>query len=177
MSDFSGKKPASKEEFIRLLKTAMSKEAGERKTVGVIRRKPTIAGTARIMGVHRDTLYEWLKDFNVKFDDVGEPIVPPSPPQPSESTRGFTYLIGEALVGEGDEVAHIDLLMGDKDGPVGEAFASGLTNLSMGHTPLLAVIRPNLPPKPHTLLDFFMAILSFVRQVFSDHSGAMPDFS
>lgn len=152
MSDFSGKKPASKEEFIRLLKTAMSKEAGERKTVGVIRRKPTIAGTARIMGVHRDTLYEWLKDFNVKFDDVGEPIVPPSPPQPSESTRGFTYLIGEALVGEGDEVAHIDLLMGDKDGPVGEAFASGLTNLSMGHTPLLAVIRPNLPPKPHTLL-------------------------
>ncbi|UCE97020.1 MAG: bifunctional 5,6,7,8-tetrahydromethanopterin hydro-lyase/3-hexulose-6-phosphate synthase [Candidatus Bathyarchaeota archaeon] len=62
------------------------------------------------------------------------------------------YLIGEALVGEGDEVAHIDLLIGDKDGPVGEAFASGMSNLSVGHTPLLAVIRPNLPPKPHTLL-------------------------
>ncbi|MCW3981513.1 MAG: bifunctional 5,6,7,8-tetrahydromethanopterin hydro-lyase/3-hexulose-6-phosphate synthase [Candidatus Bathyarchaeota archaeon] len=63
-----------------------------------------------------------------------------------------TYLIGEALVGEGEEVAHIDLLIGDKDGPVGEAFASGMSNLSVGHTPLLAVIRPNLPPKPHTLL-------------------------
>ncbi|MEW6506072.1 MAG: bifunctional 5,6,7,8-tetrahydromethanopterin hydro-lyase/3-hexulose-6-phosphate synthase, partial [Chloroflexota bacterium] len=62
------------------------------------------------------------------------------------------YLIGEALVGEGNEVAHIDLLMGDKSGPVGEAFAGGISNLSPGHTPLLAVIRPNLPPKPHTLL-------------------------
>jgi bifunctional enzyme Fae/Hps len=62
------------------------------------------------------------------------------------------YLIGEALVGEGDEVAHIDLLIGDKQGPVGEAFASGMSNLSVGHTPLLAVIRPNLPPKPHTLI-------------------------
>jgi len=55
-------------------------------------------------------------------------------------------------VGEGNEVAHIDLLIGDKNGPVGEAFASGMSNLSVGHTPLLAVIRPNLPPKPHTLL-------------------------
>jgi len=35
---------------------------------------------------------------------------------------------------------------------VGEAFANGLSSLSAGHTPLLAVIRPNLPPKPHTLL-------------------------
>ena len=67
-------------------------------------------------------------------------------------TQKPVYLIGEALIGEGNEVAHIDLLIGDKQGPVGEAFASGMTNLSVGHTPLLAVIRPNLPPKPHTLL-------------------------
>jgi len=62
------------------------------------------------------------------------------------------YLIGEALIGEGDEVAHIDLLVGDKSGPVGQAFASSLSNLSAGHTPLLAVIRPNLPPKPYTVI-------------------------
>jgi bifunctional enzyme Fae/Hps len=62
------------------------------------------------------------------------------------------YLIGEALLGEGNELAHVDLLIGDKEGPVGKAFASGMTNLSAGHTPLLAVIRPNLPPKPYTLL-------------------------
>jgi bifunctional enzyme Fae/Hps len=62
------------------------------------------------------------------------------------------FLIGEALIGEGDEVAHIDLLIGDKNGPVGFAFTQSLSNLSAGHTPLLAVIRPNLPPKPHTVI-------------------------
>ena len=62
------------------------------------------------------------------------------------------FLIGEALVGSGPEVAHIDLIIGDKEGVVGQAFATGLASLSAGHTPLLAVIRPNLPPKPFTLL-------------------------
>ncbi len=62
------------------------------------------------------------------------------------------YLIGEALVGEGAELAHIDLLVGDKNGPVGAAFAGGLSQLSAGHTPLLAVIRPNLLTKPATLV-------------------------
>ena len=62
------------------------------------------------------------------------------------------FFIGEALIGEGNEVAHIDLMIGDKEGPVGQAFANGLTQLSVGHTPLLAVIRPNLPPKPFTLI-------------------------
>jgi len=62
------------------------------------------------------------------------------------------YLIGEALVGDGPEVAHVDLIVGEKEGPVGEAFAKSLSNLSAGHTPLLAVIRPNLPAKPSTLL-------------------------
>lgn len=62
------------------------------------------------------------------------------------------FLIGEALMGDEPELAHIDLLIGDKDGPVGTAFASGLAQLSAGHTPLLSVIRPNLPPKPATLI-------------------------
>jgi len=66
--------------------------------------------------------------------------------------RSLTYLIGEALVGREPEIAHIDLLVGERDGPVGQAFASGLANLSAGHTPLLAVIRPNLPSKPYTLI-------------------------
>jgi len=62
------------------------------------------------------------------------------------------FLIGEALIGDEPELAHIDLLIGDKDGPVGMAFANGLAQLSAGHTPLLSVIRPNLPPKPATLI-------------------------
>ncbi|QYZ78596.1 bifunctional 5,6,7,8-tetrahydromethanopterin hydro-lyase/3-hexulose-6-phosphate synthase [Methanofollis formosanus] len=62
------------------------------------------------------------------------------------------YLIGEALVGTGAELAHIDLVMGDKNGPVGMAFANGMSQLSAGHTPLLAVVRPNLLTKPATLI-------------------------
>lgn len=62
------------------------------------------------------------------------------------------FYIGEALVGKGAEVAHVDLIIGDKLGPVGLAFAQGLTHMSQGHTPLLGVIRPNLPPKPHVLI-------------------------
>src|SRR3954467_5365789 len=59
---------------------------------------------------------------------------------------------GESLVGGGNEVAHIDLLIGSKDGPVGEAFASALTNQKEGHTNLLAVVAPNLPAKPDTIM-------------------------
>ncbi|TGC09800.1 bifunctional 5,6,7,8-tetrahydromethanopterin hydro-lyase/3-hexulose-6-phosphate synthase [Methanolobus halotolerans] len=61
-------------------------------------------------------------------------------------------LIGEALIGEEPELAHIDIMVGNKDGPVGQAFANGFTQLSVGHTPLLSVIRPNLPAKPATLI-------------------------
>ncbi len=62
------------------------------------------------------------------------------------------YIIGEALVGEGAELAHIDLMIGDKGGPVGMAFANAASQLSAGHTPLLAVVRPNLLTKPATLI-------------------------
>ncbi|HOL41998.1 MAG TPA: bifunctional 5,6,7,8-tetrahydromethanopterin hydro-lyase/3-hexulose-6-phosphate synthase [Methanospirillum sp.] len=62
------------------------------------------------------------------------------------------YLIGEALIGEGAELAHIDLIVGDKNGPVGMAFANALSQLSAGHTPLLAVVRPNLLTKPATVV-------------------------
>ena len=62
------------------------------------------------------------------------------------------YLVGEALVGDGPELAHIDLIIGEKEGPVGAAFANALSQLSAGHTPLLAVVRPNLLTKPATLV-------------------------
>jgi bifunctional enzyme Fae/Hps len=64
----------------------------------------------------------------------------------------FMYLVGEALIGDGAELAHIDLLMGEKEGPIGSAFANAVSQLSVGHTPLLAVVRPNLLTKPVTLV-------------------------
>ena len=60
--------------------------------------------------------------------------------------------VGEALVGEGNEIAHIDLLIGSKTGPVGTAFANALANQSNGHTNLLAVLAPNLAVKPSTVM-------------------------
>lgn len=60
--------------------------------------------------------------------------------------------VGEALVGEGNEVAHIDLIIGDKDGPTGTAFANALARQSQGHSNLLAVLEPNLLVKPVTVM-------------------------
>jgi bifunctional enzyme Fae/Hps len=151
MSGTDAKKPETREELIKLLTEAIKKEVGAKPSRKSKPTKPTISGTAKTLNVHRDTLYTWLKEFNVDFKEV---LGNMTTSQSSDTVGylGSTYLIGESLVGEGNEVAHVDLLMGDKDGPVGRAFAAGLSNLSAGHTPLLAVIRPNLPPKPHTLL-------------------------
>ncbi len=64
----------------------------------------------------------------------------------------MSMFIGEALVGEGNEVAHIDLMIGSKEGPVGTAFANALSNQSAGHTNLLAVLSPNVAVKPSTVM-------------------------
>lgn len=63
-----------------------------------------------------------------------------------------SFQIGEALVGEMPEIAHIDLMIGHKNGPLGQSFANSLAQPRMGHTPILAVVRPNLPVKPATLI-------------------------
>ena len=62
------------------------------------------------------------------------------------------FFIGESLVGEGNEVAHIDLVIGSKTGPAGAAFCNALTNNKDGFTTLLAVVAPNLAAKPDTIL-------------------------
>ena len=64
----------------------------------------------------------------------------------------ITLATGEALVGEGNEVAHIDLLLGSKSGPVGDAFANAFVSETEGHTNLLAVVTPNLAAKPDTVI-------------------------
>jgi 5,6,7,8-tetrahydromethanopterin hydro-lyase len=64
----------------------------------------------------------------------------------------MSMYIGEALTGDGNEIAHIDLLIGSKSGPVGAAFANALARQSEGHSNLLAVLTPNLAVKPATVL-------------------------
>lgn len=60
--------------------------------------------------------------------------------------------VGESLVGDGNEVAHIDLLLGPRGSAVETAFCNALTNNKDGFTTLLAVVAPNLLCKPNTLL-------------------------
>ena len=64
----------------------------------------------------------------------------------------MSMFIGESLVGDGNEIAHIDLLIGSKEGPVGVAFANAIATQSAGHNSLLAVVAPNLICKPATVM-------------------------
>jgi 5,6,7,8-tetrahydromethanopterin hydro-lyase len=61
-------------------------------------------------------------------------------------------LVGESLVGDGNEVAHVDLIMGPRGSAAETAFCNALTNNKDGFTTLLAVVAPNLAAKPNTVL-------------------------
>ena len=61
-------------------------------------------------------------------------------------------MVGESLIGDGNEVAHIDLIMGPRGSAAESAFCNALTNNKDGFTSLLAVIGPNLQCKPNTIL-------------------------
>jgi 5,6,7,8-tetrahydromethanopterin hydro-lyase len=61
-------------------------------------------------------------------------------------------LVGEALVGEGNELAHIDLIMGPRGSAAETAFCTTLTNQKRGDNSLLALIAPNLMTKPNTVM-------------------------
>jgi len=80
--------------------------------------------------------------------------------------KDFNLRVGEALAGQGAEVAHIDLLIGKNDGPVGQAFATAKTFVTTGpktqsgHEPLLAILEPNLSVKPVTLIIPTVTIMS-----------------
>ena len=75
---------------------------------------------------------------------------------PKSTTRAITRIAdlctGESLVGEGNEIAHIDLIMGPRGSAAEKAFANSLTNNKDGFTSLLAVIAPNLMVKPPTVM-------------------------
>jgi len=61
-------------------------------------------------------------------------------------------MVGESMVGEGHEVAHIDLLIGPRGSAAETAFANALVNNKDGFTSMLAVIAPNLLTKPSTVM-------------------------
>jgi 5,6,7,8-tetrahydromethanopterin hydro-lyase len=84
-----------------------------------------------------------------------EPAEPSEPAEAISETAHYKInrmLVGESLVGDGNEVAHIDFIIGPAGSPAETAFSNALTNNKNGFTTLLAVIAPNLLAKPATVL-------------------------
>jgi 5,6,7,8-tetrahydromethanopterin hydro-lyase len=59
--------------------------------------------------------------------------------------------IGESFVGEGAEAAHVNTVLGPRDGPVGAAWVTALATPRPGNAAFVAVVRPGLPARPLTL--------------------------
>ena len=63
----------------------------------------------------------------------------------------MTLYIGESFVGSGPNAAHINVVVGPKDGPAGTAWAGALSSPSTGHLPYMVVLQPGVPAKPMTV--------------------------
>jgi 5,6,7,8-tetrahydromethanopterin hydro-lyase len=59
--------------------------------------------------------------------------------------------VGEGFAGDGPNAAHVNTVLGAKDGPVGTAWTTALATPRLGHAPFVVVVRPNVPVKPFTL--------------------------
>ena len=77
-------------------------------------------------------------------------------------------VIGESFIGEGAEAAHVNTVLGRRDGPVGVAWTTALATPRPGNAAFVAVLRPGLPAKPLTL---------FVTPAASTEPPAKPRFS
>ena len=124
-------------------------------------RRPIIIG---------DTVsYELREEFRVELEKLGllerKPVtfkVKPDEPLVErfyavdvtpEVIEQFSLRTGEALVDPAsNEVAHIDLLIGSIDGPVGHAYANALANPRKEREALQVILEPNMAVKPPTIL-------------------------
>jgi 5,6,7,8-tetrahydromethanopterin hydro-lyase len=60
-------------------------------------------------------------------------------------------LIGESFIGDGADAAHVNTVLGSRNGPVGIAWATALATPRPGNAAFVAVVRPGVPAKPLTL--------------------------
>jgi formaldehyde-activating enzyme len=120
------------------------------------------------LSVGGELTYEERDELRLDLEKIGKAkrrVVEVEPPTAKPLAERFSGIgirpeeiqklalgIGEALAGDEPDVAHTDLLVGKKDGPVGEAFARAKASPAIGHEPLLAILEPNLAVKPATLL-------------------------
>ena len=80
------------------------------------------------------------------------PAPRPAPVAASAGRRVDRVMVGESLVGDGNEVAHVDLILGPRGSAAEKAFCNALSNNKDGFTSLMALVAPNLACKPNTIL-------------------------
>jgi len=129
--------------------------------------KTKVGPVRKPLSVGGELTYEAREELRIELEKIGKikpkPITFEIEEKPLEERfraiditpdviRDFNLRIGEALAGQGAEVAHIDLLIGKKNGPVAEAFAKAKAAPTPGHEPLVAILEPNLTVKPATLI-------------------------
>ena len=98
-----------------------------------------------------------MEDKPVTAQAPARPAASPAPTpapaaRPAGGKRIDRVMVGESLVGDGNEVAHVDLIIGPRGSAAEKAFANAVTNNKDGFTSLLAVVAPNLLTKPNTIL-------------------------
>jgi 5,6,7,8-tetrahydromethanopterin hydro-lyase len=60
-------------------------------------------------------------------------------------------MIGESFVGTGVNAAHVNTVLGPRDGPVGAAWVTALATPRAGFAPFVAIAQPGLAVVPPTL--------------------------
>jgi len=126
--------------------------------VGPVRRPLSVGG---------ELTYEAREELRLELEKLGKIVTKPLKFEVGEKAleerfaavgvtpdviRDFHLRVGEALAGGGSEVAHIDLMLGRKDGPVGAAYARAKASPVAGHEALVAILEPNVMVKPLTLI-------------------------
>ena len=144
---------------------AQSGAVGTKEALNMMKVK--VGPVRRPLSVGGELTYEAREELRLDLEKIGKvkpkPVTFEVPEKPVEERfatvevtpdviRDFSLRVGEALAGQGAEVAHIDLLIGRKNGPLAAAFAKAKTCPVTGHEPLLAILEPNLAVKPDTLI-------------------------
>jgi 4-hydroxy-tetrahydrodipicolinate synthase len=121
------------------------------------------------LSIGGELTYEEFEELRIDLEKIGKlekKIIKPFKVKTKRSTaeklsptglddqiiKTLKLKIGESLAGSGSEVAHVEIMIGLREGPLGEAFAKARSNPSPGHEPLLAILEPNLAVKPVTMI-------------------------
>jgi 4-hydroxy-tetrahydrodipicolinate synthase len=146
--------------------TARSGPVGSKAALNMLGVK---VGLVRLpLSVGGELTYEDMEELRIDLEKIGKLKVKSAAAEVEHSklvTEGFAKIgvtdgfiknfrlkTGESLAGSGPEVAHIEVMLGSRDGPLAEAFAKARATPSVGHEPLIAILEPNLAVKPTTMI-------------------------